>query len=320
MQDPITGEMEVAQSGKVPIDTSIGIGSMSGGSSTPWGSALVYENWVPDARAFENMAATAVVDPQILQFARHYGVYPDSPRLIQTLVANFNPYFYGHAIEVKIGKDGWALPNKWYGLGRLPAAGVLAMPDSLTVYIPTSVGLYRFKMNDWAKGSLSGGVLEGAVLNQTSPVDSGGGAFRIGWVTLGATANVPHNDELKQVATQTVFSQIFAASDPAGDGTCAEGVTMVTVTGKAECLTVKQGYEAVAAFLETARWAAMKGVTTNLGPMGQFSLDPRGTNMYVAVKSLGPYKQDSFVQVGPGRGCVVQGVACWWCMRWCQRC
>ncbi len=42
----------------MPIDTNLGISSMSGGCATPWGSGLVYENWVPDARQFETMATT----------------------------------------------------------------------------------------------------------------------------------------------------------------------------------------------------------------------------------------------------------------------
>jgi hypothetical protein len=148
---------------QVPVDTNLGITSMSGGCATPWGSGLVFENWVPDARQFETMATTGercgpaggrggreeglprpaaalachslprfraqtpppqrrgcpswvtagrlpprccaagIVDPEVQQFVRHFGIYPGSPKMIQAIIKEFNPYYYGHSIEIKIG-------------------------------------------------------------------------------------------------------------------------------------------------------------------------------------------------------------------------
>ena len=43
------------------------------------------------------------MDPEVQDFVRHFGIYPGSPKMIQAIVKEFNPYYYGHAIEIKIG-------------------------------------------------------------------------------------------------------------------------------------------------------------------------------------------------------------------------
>lgn len=100
------------------------------------------------------------------------------------------------------------------------------------------------------------GRLYAAKARQTSDVN--GGTFGLSWIYLGKA----NNDELKEAADTTVFSDIFETASPTA-GECPTGFRSVNAGGRAqECLKLKPGMSVHAAFLETRRYAGYKGATT----------------------------------------------------------
>ena len=68
---------------------------------------------------------------------------------------------------------------------------------------------------------------------------------------------------------------------------CPEGFEALNTGGTGlECLKVKEGMDAVASRLESRRYSAMKGATTELSKFEGVSYDPKRNVIYAAVSSL----------------------------------
>jgi secreted PhoX family phosphatase len=141
------------------------------------------------------------------------------------------------------------------------------MPDKKTLYMGDdgkATGLFMF-IADKPK-RLSAGTLYAGKWQQTGAAD--GGQASLSWIKLGSASDA----EIKALVDGGIkFSDIFDVSltDP-GDPTYQQ---VVTYTGT-EWLKLKPGKEKAAAFLETRRYAALLGATTEFTKMEGVTHDP----------------------------------------------
>ncbi|WP_019604139.1 PhoX family protein [Teredinibacter turnerae] len=261
------------------------------GMTTPWESHLGSEEYEPDAR-----------NPG--------GKYYDE-------VSNYfwagdasknNPYYYGWTPEVQVNDAGEAVYMKHYSMGRFAHELAYVMPDEKTVYLSddgTNVGLFMF-VADEAK-DLSAGTLYAAKWSQVSA--EGLGDAVISWIDMGHASN----DQVRAVvAAQPAFSDVFDVEDQV-DGACATaGFTPVTTANGSECLKLKDidGSGAVdatdgalAARLETRRYAAMMGATTEFRKEEGITFNARDNKLYVAMSDIssGMVDDEGDIQVETNR-------------------
>ncbi|MGY6274074.1 PhoX family protein [Methylomonas sp. MgM2] len=245
------------------------------GSVTPWGTHLGSEEYPPNALLRD--PATGHIDDYYDPMGAYYG---------GDLLA-LNPYDYGYAVEVTVKNFNHAKVEKHYAMGRSAIELAYVMPNKKTAYISddgTNVGLYRFEAD--RKGDLSAGRLYAAKWNQTSA--DGVGSADIGWVDLG------HADdrEIKKYLDDKIsFFDIFETDDPA-DG-CAAGFSEINTTDGHECLKVKPHMEKAASRMETRRYAAMLGATTEWRKMEGISYNPEAKQLYIAMSEVSSGMEDN---------------------------
>lgn len=315
-QDADTGKLTPAST--KPIDFSaVGGGWVHcAGMRTPWKSHLGSEEYEPDARMIDTTTgvkgnACSVNDSDCTTGKKgddtYYSAMADYYGGDLTKV---KPYRYGFPVEVKVtGADmgtttfaGNVSVAKHYTLGRTANELSYVMPDSKTVYITddgTMVGLFMFKA-DTAE-DLSAGTLYAAKFTQTSA--SNGGAFTITWLSLGSATNA----EIKAfIDSGITFADMFEAAipskDASGNYSCAAGFTGVShghaaTTGNMynECLKLKTSnglgmtaanIEKAASRLETRRYAALKGATTELNKEEGVTFNPDTRKLYIAMSDV----------------------------------
>ena len=262
-----------------PLDLSVINGGWNhcAGSVTPWGTHLGSEEYEPDA-----------ADPNI-QTSKRFRVMRDyfagaarvgATNAGATKGVTPNPYNYGFAIEVSVkGFDDVKLA-KHYAMGRVAMELSYVMPDRRTAYISddgTDVGLYRFVADK--ADDLSAGTLYAAKWIQTS--DAGTGAGIIEWKNLGHARDADIKPFLNAGGR---FKDIFD-SDVAG---CT---AIRTSTGK-ECLKLRSGMAVIASRLETRRYAAIRGATTEWRKMEGITFNPDQRVMYLSMSEIAKGMQD----------------------------
>lgn len=240
-------------------------------SVTPWQTHLASEEYEPDAKT--NATATDFAN-NTSWYAGQLDYYTDQNE--------WNPYFYGWNIEVKVNEDASTNLTKHYAMGRLAFELSKVLPDSKTAYMTddgTNVGLYMFVAD--TAGDLSAGTTYAAKFNQVSTV--GQGQFNLSWVSLGHATDA----EIKAyVDNGTTFADIFDTDTPTS-GVCATGFTSINANGIGqECLKLKTGMEVAASRLETRRYAAMMGATTELRKEEGITFDSKRNKMYVAISEI----------------------------------
>ncbi|HHH19360.1 MAG TPA: DUF839 domain-containing protein [Campylobacterales bacterium] len=250
------------------------------GMKTPWESHLGSEEYPPNARIMaEEANATSTGDGYFDAVAPYWGGD----------LTKMNPYYYGWTPEVTIDANGNAVYTKHYAMGRMSHELSYVMPDKKTVYMSddgTNVGLFMFKA-DTAE-DLSAGTLYAAKWTQTSAAN--GGSADISWIELGHASNAEIRamiDPDGDVATNDglTFNDIFdTAEGNSTTGTCPTGFTAVNGSGYFECLNVKN--EKAAAFLETNRYAAYKGATTEFRKEEGITYDEANKKLYVAMSAI----------------------------------
>ena len=171
------------------------------------------------------------------------------------------------------------------------------MDDSRTVYAsdahPNGGVLLRFVAD--RPGDLSSGVLYAAKFGAQKPDARGAATWTVSWVELGRATQ----SELERlVASGLKFSDIFESAPPVGSPpACPPGfqgaatpspffraADPATFAAYAlECLRARPGMETAAAFLETRRWAGMRGATAEFERMDGLAHSRRFRQLYVAV-------------------------------------
>jgi hypothetical protein len=254
------------------------------GQRTPWETHLGSEEYETNAKLVEKNAdaITGLTgDSYYDETAKYWG--NDATKL--------SPYYYGWTPEVNVTEAGEPTYTKHYSMGRFSHELSYVMPDNKTVYMSddgTNVGLFMF-VADVAK-DLSAGTLYAAKWNQTSPDGVGAGEADLTWVNLGHATDAQVRDYLdkdKNVNTNDAlkFSDIFDSVDGAG-GSCDAGYTSINTSAGHECLKVKEGMEVAASRLETRRYAAIKGATTEFRKEEGITFDKNSGKLYVSMSEV----------------------------------
>lgn len=274
-QDKDNGALSVKTLKQIDQSTIDGGWVHCAGSVTPWTTHLASEEYEPNARDMVT-AADAKTDDYVAGMLDYYA---DEN--------SWNPYFYGWNIEVSVTEKANVSTQKHYAMGRLAFELSYVMPDEKTVYMTddgTNVGLYMFVADN--AGDLSSGTTYAAKWNQTS--STGVGAADLTWVSLGHASNAQISEYVhgENGKPQVKFSDIFETQDPVAEN-CAAGFTSINAGGNGqECLKIKTGMETVASRLETRRYAAMKGATTEFRKEEGITYDSKRHKLYVGMSEV----------------------------------
>ncbi len=295
-QNATTGELAVKENTLKYISQAAGFGGWvhCAGMTTPWNSHLGSEEYEPDARSIENDLNTTTMltgSSRYDEVTKYY--WNDENNANPT--SNNNPYYYGFIPEVQVDATA-ATPvynyTKHFSMGRAAWELAYVMPDEKTAYLSddgTNVGFYMY-IADTAQ-DLSAGTLYAAKWTQTSAVNTNGGSADISWVKLGHATDA----EIKTiVAAEPKFSDIFNMEDANASNECpTTGFSAINTAKGLECLQVKAGQEKAAAFLETRRYAATLGATTEFRKEEGITYNPDDGKLYVAMSAVAYGMEDN---------------------------
>lgn len=287
-QDPETGKLTPVKTQPIDFSEFGGLWVPCAGSVTPWNTHLGSEEYPPNARNVEDAKSLDDIDDYFKPMVRYYGIDPNNTDL-EAFRAKFNPYFFGYPTEIVVSEDGSAKADKHFAMGRVALELAYVMPDQKTVYISddgTNVGLFMFVADE--AGKLDAGKLYAAQWNQTG--SDNGGSADLKWIDLGHATSA---DVKALIEKGTKFHDIFDVADMGEDGTCPEGFTAVNTTDGAECLKIKDGMELAASRLETRRYAAMKGGTTEFRKEEGITFNPATNTLYVAMSEVARGMEDN---------------------------
>ncbi|SFB09229.1 MULTISPECIES: PhoX family phosphatase [unclassified Bacillus (in: firmicutes)] len=275
-QDEKTGELKPAEVKKIDFSAVNGLWIPCNGSTSPWNTHLGSEEYEPDARNFE-FDASSTARTWTESFAQLY--FGDKSKA--------NPYFYGYIPEITVQKNGNTKVEKHYSAGRFSHEVMKMMPDNRTAFYGddgnyTTMFMY---VADKAK-DLSAGTLYAAKFNQTGTENGGSGNLE--WVKLGHAKD----KEIKKIIDSGIkFSDIFETSTAPAEG--FKAIKQYSY-GKTEYLKLKPGKEKAAAFLESRRYAAYLGATSEFNKMEGITLNAKDNKVYVAVSDQsGGMEKDS---------------------------
>jgi uncharacterized protein len=275
-QNKKTGELKAKEVKKIDFSEVNGLWIPCNGSLSPWNTHLGSEEYEPDARKYEfdvkSSARTSVESFSQLYFG-------------DKLKAN--PYFYGYVPEIQVKKNGKVKVEKHYSLGRFSHELMKMMPDNRTAYFGddgANTGMFMY-VADKAK-DLSAGTLYAAKFVQTGTENGGSGNLE--WVKLGHA-----NDKEIQASIDNdiKFSDIFETSDTAQPG--FKAIKQYSY-GQTEYVKLKPGMEKAAAFLESRRYAAYIGATTEFNKMEGVTYNAKDNKVYIAISDQsGSMEKDS---------------------------
>ncbi len=263
-RDKKTGELSVQDASKIDFSSVHGLWNPCNGSTTDWDTHLGSEEYEPDARAFENKDSSAYKN--VRSFADFY--FGDASQA--------NPYYYGWIPEISVNHKGSASVVKHYSTGRFSHEIMKVLPDHKTALFGddgsnTMMFMYvADKAEDFSKGTLYA-----AKFNQTGTQN--GGSADLDWVKLGHASD----KEIEKIINSGVqFSDIFASSDHPKEGYTA---IKTNSSSDVEYLKVKHGMEKAAAFLESRRYGAILGATSEFNKMEGIAVNEEAHKAYVAI-------------------------------------
>lgn len=192
-----------------------------------------------------------------------------------------NPYQYGYPVEVAVKEDGTYGVTKHYEMGRATWELARFSADGRTAIYGDDgsyAGLFMF-VGDQQNNPKAGGTIYAAKWNQTSPDGADGPSADITWVKLGHGTY----DEIKAIIDSGVtINDIFDFSFDAKPGyTPTRAGSSQTIW-----LKLKPGMEKAAAFLETRRYAAYMGATTEFTKGEGVSFNEKDKKMYYAISYI----------------------------------
>lgn len=278
-QDRNTGRLSAAKLANVNATPVAGIWTPCAGSLSPWNTHLGSEEYEPDARAFETKPLEVM------------NAYLDT--LGKTAAeGGANPYMYGHITEVTVKPDGSSSIAKRFAMGRLAFELADVMPDGKTAYMgDDGDDVIRAMFLADKPGDLSAGTLYAAKWVQTSAEDYGRADLQ--WIRLGHATEA----EIKALIDKGMrFSDIFEVAEPKDIKADAAAyadfhpVFIYPGTGggkaKLEYIKPKAGMEQAAAFLETRRYAAYLGATTEFTKMEGQAHNAADKTLYTVISYI----------------------------------
>lgn len=280
VQDKKTGKLAVKKASKIDFKNVNGLWTPCNGSTTPWGTHLGSEEYEPDARAFES-DPTSSASKEVNAFAeRYFGTK-----------AKANPYFYGFTPEISVDRKGKSSVVKHYSTGRFSHEMMQILPDQKTaIFGDDGNNTMMFMYVADKKKDFSKGTLYAAKFKQTQATD--GGAGDLEWIKLGHASD----KEVKRLIDKgTKFSDIFETADAPTPGFKA---VKTAASKKVEYLKLKSGKEKEAAFLESRRYGAMLGATSEFNKMEGITVNEEDKKAYIALSyvSGSTEKQEGAVQ------------------------
>ncbi len=274
-QNHRTGELRATDLKNIDMSDVGGLWIPCAGELTPWNTHIGGEEYEPDARNYQDRPLTAMN-----LFLKTPGQTADQ--------GGANPYSYGLATEVEVRHNGRTEVVKHYAMGRLANELAHVMPDMRTVYKGddgSDVILAMFVADHPA--DLSRGTLYAARLEQTD--GTGGGRFNLEWIRLGHASDGEIRSLVRDGIRFTDMFDVITSGDYLANPSAYDGYRPVysyTGTGGSttlEYLKVRPGMEKAAAFLETRRYAAFMGATTEFTKMEGETSNAADRKLYIAM-------------------------------------
>ena len=275
-QDQKTGHLELKKYYNVDMSSAHGLWITCGASMSPWGTHLSSEEYEPDA--FDQGVGTAL--STVTAYSQNY--FGDT--------TTANPYNYGHLPEVTVHADGTGSVKKHFCVGRISHELVQVMPDNRTLIMGddyTNGGFFMFVADK--EKDLSAGTLY--VAKYTS-VFSENTIAPIQWINLGHATSQEISDLVNVSKIKPTDIMESLSTQPAD----TTGYTQITLNTKTLWVKVKSGMEKAAAFLETHRYAALKGGSMAFTKLEGTTVNIKDKVAYSAVS----YLQKSMVKNGSG--------------------
>jgi len=272
-QDAATGKLTAVNQKPIDFSNVNGIWIPCFGSQTPWNTHLGSEE-----------DYDMIYNPLTSKYSTTTAGVKAMTELYWNNEQTANPYHYGWIPEITVKEDGSTSVVKHYAMGRGTWEAAKVMPDSRTVYMGddgTNVQLTMFVADK--AGDLSAGTLYGAKWIQIS--DKNGGEGKLQWIKLGHATD----DEIKKIIDSGVtFDKIWDAVPFDTDTkTCPEGYKHIRAGSTAdECIKLKDGMEKAAAFIETRRYIAYRGGTTEFNKMEGVTVNAKDNKLYLAISYL----------------------------------
>ncbi|OJH33970.1 PhoX family protein [Cystobacter ferrugineus] len=285
-QDP-DGKLTAISTRPIDFSSVQGYWTPCAGSVSPWNTNLSSEEYPTDARVYESAASVSALTQAERSMLRYWGLDPATASIAEAK-AVYSPYRYGYVVEVSVDDSGATTVAKHYAAGRRALELAYVMPDRKTVYLSddgSNDGFYMFVAT--RPGDLSEGQLYAARWFQTTPSGQPSGRADIYWLPLGPSATDAEVKALIEGGIQ--FSHIFETEPQASDGSCpnvASGFRAINTETGRECLRLKPGQELAASRLESRRYAAYVGATTEFRKTEGITYNPAAHRLYVSFSEL----------------------------------
>jgi secreted PhoX family phosphatase len=275
-QDQTTGKLALVKYHNVDTSAVKGLWITCGASLSPWGTHLSSEEYEPDAFDQGLGGQTLAV---LKEYSKNVFGNPDTAKA----------YDYGHLPEVTVNPDGTGTIKKHYNTGRYSRELVQVMPDQRTILGGddyTNGGLFMF-VADKAGDLAGGGTLYVAqYTTQLTETTTG----KLQWIKLGHATHA----EIKALVDGGIKGSDIMDStltDPAD-----ASYRKIVLNKKTAWVRVKAGQEKAAAFLETHRYAALKGGSMAFTKNEGTTVNAKDKIAYSAYANI----QDSMVEGGSG--------------------
>lgn len=268
-QNQTTGHLELKKYFNVDTSAVHGLWITCGASLSPWNTHLSSEEYEPDA--FEQ------------------GIGGPSPKGISK---NFfgdetvaKPYNYGHLPEVIVNKDGSGSIVKHFCMGRISHELVHVMPDNRTVIMGddyTNGGFFMF-IADIAKDLSAGKLYVAQYVSELTESSTG----QIKWIELGhaTSQEIENMVNVNNIQPSDIMESLTTNPNDTS-------YTEIVLAKKKLWVKVKPGMEKAAAFLETHRYAALKGGSMAFTKMEGTTINIKDKVAYSALANI----QDSMIK------------------------
>jgi len=213
--------------------------------------------------------------------------------------SEFMLYNYGYTIEVQPQADGSTKSARHYVTGKYTPELALMMPNQKTIYMTDdgiAKGLWKFVSDDKIKEFQAewSGTLYSAKVDQVSAVN--GGSFKLRWIKLGHASD---SEVKKMIDAKMKLTDIFSITKPDDKGNCTTGFRKIYEDDKMECLNLKKGRKKEAAFLESRKYAAYKGATTEFIKEEGLTYNVDNNKLYVAMSTIEKSMEDNYKGLEP---------------------
>ncbi|MDD2828320.1 MAG: DUF839 domain-containing protein [Sulfuricurvum sp.] len=260
------GDFNISKIANIDSSSVGGLWITCAASMTPWTTHLGSEEYEPDAKLVE--LGTGSGTDTLTGPNAYFG---------DTTTANV--YNYGYIHETTVTSTGATTLKKHYNMGRFSHELAQVMPDNKTVYFGDdgSYTMLFMYVADTA-GDLSAGTLYAAKWTQTSTSTDRSVTANLTWIKLAHATDT----EVKAIITaKPKFSDIFetAASATAGF------IKIKTYKGT-EYIKLKTGMEKTAAYLESRRYGALLGATSEFNKMEGVTVNAKDKKVYMAISNM----------------------------------